>query len=209
MKILIIDDHPLTCAGLASLLASSYGDAMIDKVHTAQAARAALAGGAGYDWLFLDIHLPDDPECRLFGWLRETSWIGKVILISAEVDAGTVRDALAAGARGFIAKSADPDMVLEGFDTIRQGRVFLPPQLARLDSHAGADEVLRKPLTPRQQEVLGYLLQGSANKVIARELDLTLHTVKEYVSAIFKIYGVSNRLELLLKLGSKRGVEEL
>ncbi|MBI1890069.1 MAG: response regulator transcription factor [Burkholderiales bacterium] len=204
MRIMIIDDHPLTCAGLASLLASAHVSALIEKVHTAEAARAALLGQNEVDWLFLDIHLPDDPELRLFNWIRETSWAAKTVLISAEMDGNLLSDALASGMRGFIPKSADPELVLEGFDAIRLGAVFLPPQFSRLEKNTSGDAA-RKPLSPRQQEVLGYLLQGSPNKVIARELDLALHTVKEYVSAIFKIYGVSNRLELLLKLGAKRG----
>lgn len=201
MHILIVDDHPLTCAGLASLLGSVHAQARVQTAHTAQEARAMLLAGAAIDWLFLDIRLPDDPQGRLFEWICETAWVARTILISAQAERDFLAQALAAGVRGFIPKSADPDMVLQGFDVIRQGQVFLPPQLAR-PAPAVADE--RKPLSPRQQEVLGYLLQGSANKVIARELDLTLHTVKEYASTIFRIYGVSNRLELVLKLGGRR-----
>lgn len=201
MHILIVDDHPLTCAGLASLLASMHAEACIQTAHTAQEGRTMLLAGGAVDWLFLDIRLPDDPHGRLFEWICETAWIARTILISAQIERDFLETALAAGVRGFIPKSADPDMVLQGFDVIRTGQVYLPPQLAR-PAQAEAGE--RKPLSPRQQEVLGYLLQGSANKVIARELDLTLNTVKEYASTIFRVYGVSNRLELVLKFGARR-----
>ena len=203
MRILIIDDHPLTCAGLRSLLSSAYPDAEVMSVHDAQDARTFLENDAqaseAADWIFLDIHLPDDPEWLLFKWLCTGRWIGKTILISAELDGDVLRNALGTGVRGFIPKSADPDMVLEGFDAIRRGQVYLPPQLAGL-----AKQPAGKPLSPRQKEVLALLLQGSPNKVIARELNLTLNTVKEYVSALLEIHGVSNRLELVLKMGTKR-----
>lgn len=201
MHILIVDDHPLTCAGLASLLGTVHPSARLQTAHTAQDARALLLRGDAVDWLFLDIRLPDDPEWRLFEWICETTWITRTILVSAQVEREFLVQALAAGVRGFIPKSADPDLVLQGFEAIRQGLIFLPPELT---CTSPADMDGRKPLSPRQQEVLGFLLQGSANKVIARELDLTVNTVKEYASAIFRIYGVSSRLELVLKFGSRR-----
>lgn len=203
MRILIIDDHPLTCAGLRSLLSVAYPDAEVMSVHGAQDARALLENDAqtsqAADWIFLDIHLPDDPEWLLFKWLCAGQWISKTILISAEMDGDALRNALGMGVRGFIPKSADPDMVLEGFDAIRRGQVYLPPQLAGL-----AKQPPGKQLSPRQKEVLALLLQGSPNKVIARQLNLTLNTVKEYVSVLLEIHGVSNRLELVLKMGMKR-----
>lgn len=205
MHILIVDDHPLTCAGLASLLGTEYPAAQVSTVHTAQEARTLLLGGDVIDWLFLDIRLPDDPEGRLFEWVCETAWITRTILVSAQDEREFLEHALAAGVRGFIPKSADPEVVLQGFDAIRQGRVFLPKQLAH-PQDSGSDS--RKLLSPRQQEVLGYLLQGSANKVIARDLGLTINTVKEYVSIIFRVYGVSNRLELVLKFGSRPAPQE-
>jgi len=205
MHILIVDDHPLTCAGLVSLFASVHEGASLHSAHTAQEARTHLLSGTAIDWLFLDIRLPDDPEGLLFEWICETAWVAKTILVSAQIEPDFLKKALAAGVRGFIPKSADPDMVLQGFDAIRQGRIYLPPTIS-LPPASATDS--RKPLSPRQQEVLGYLLQGSANKVIAQELDLTLNTVKEYASTIFRVYGVSNRLELILKFGARRSQPE-
>ena len=208
MRILIVDDHPLTCAGLRSLLASAYPAALVQSAHGAIEARAILEhdlhAAQPIDWLFLDIHLPDDPDWKLFKWLRHTAWIEKTILISAEMEGESLRAALGAGVRGFIPKSADPDMVLEGFDTICSGGIYLPPNMAAL-RHAEAGGAQRaKTLSPRQKEVLALLLQGASNKIIARELNLTLNTVKEYVSVLLEHYRVSTRLELVLKIGAKR-----
>ena len=91
-------------------------------------------------------------------------------------------------------------MVLEGFSRIRSGQVYLPPTLSSLmgerTSHAGEG----RGLSPRLAEILQHVLRGAPNKVIARDLGLSEHTVKEYISSILAFHGVRNRLELVLKL---------
>lgn len=193
MQILIIDDHPLTCAGLHSLLSANFPDARLHACYTADSAKRHLEAHTP-DWIFLDIHLPDDPSYSLFQWLQTTPALLRTILISAEVETRFLRQALAAGVRGFIPKSADPKLLLDGFAEIRSGKVFVPAQhVNHLDTPKGP------ALTQRQQAVYALLLKGHANKVIARELNLSEHTVKEYVSAILSVYGVSSRLELVLQ----------
>jgi two-component system nitrate/nitrite response regulator NarL len=195
MRILIVDDHPLTCNGLRLLLQAAYPAASIATVHGAAAARQALAGTPTHDWIFLDIELPDDPQRLLYASLSDPARAGTTILISAQCHATLIRDGLLAGMRGFIPKSADPAIVLDGVRRIFSGDVYLPPDFPPLPAAVTA----QRPLTLRQQQVLELLLKGYANKVIARELDLTLNTVKEYVSVLLKIHGVASRLELILK----------
>ena len=114
MYILIVDDHPLTCQGLAALLQATQRDARASSVYSAAQAREALQRLPAPDWIFLDINLPDDPQHRFFHELCNTAWINHTVLISAEVGHHLVRTALAAGARGFIPKTAEPEAVLQG-----------------------------------------------------------------------------------------------
>ena len=94
--------------------------------------------------------------------------------------------------------------MLQGFERILAGDFFVPPGLAvMLQATSGTDETTRR-LSPRLQQVLDLLLRGAANKVIDRSLQLSDHTVKEYVSSVLTFHGVANRLELVLKLGSHR-----
>ncbi|MDD2883309.1 MAG: response regulator transcription factor [Rhodoferax sp.] len=200
MNILIVDDHPLTCQGLAALLAATRPQARIQSAYSAQQARLALQKLPAPEWIFLDIKLPDDPQHLLFKQLCDSPWIDHTVLISAEPEHRLIRTAMAAGARGFIPKTADPELVLDGFSRILAGEFYLPPVLAAtLRDTSTADETSRS-LSPRLQQVQEQLLRGAANKVIARELGLSDHTVKEYVSSILAFHGVANRLELVLKL---------
>lgn len=199
MHILLIDDHPLTCKGLAALLMSTQPSAQVRSVHSAADARTALKSLPAPDWLFLDINLPDDPQHDLFRELGNTPWIDHTILISAEPQHHLIRTALAAGARGFIPKTANPELVLDGFTRILAGEFYVPPELLPLlrASSAAADDQRR--LSPRLLQVEACLLRGASNKAIARELNLSAHTVKEYVSSVLAYHGAASRLELVLR----------
>ena len=200
MNILIVDDHPLTCQGLAALLHSSPAQATVELAHSAAAARQALQRLPAPDWIFLDINLPDDPRHQLFNHLCTTTWIGHTVLISAEPEHRLIRTALAAGARGFIPKTADPNLVLEGFEKILLGEFYVPPALAASLRDTALNHESSRGLSPRLQQVQEHLLRGSSNKVIALELNLSGHPVKEYVSSVLAFNGVGSRLDLVLKL---------
>lgn len=206
MHILIVDDHPLTCQGLAALLSGSPADepVQVHSAHTTAAAQQRLAEPPAPDWLFLDIHLPDDPQRTFFRELCASERAARTVLISADVPHALVRQALGAGMRGFIPKSADPAMVLDGFAAIRRGEVFLPLSLAALMHQTPAEPVPGRSLSPRLREVLSLVLRGASNKVIARHFGLSEYTVKEYMSSILAYHGVANRLELVLKLQGDR-----
>ena len=203
MHILIIDDHPLTCQGLAALLASRHGAAVVRAANTAADARLAFQQTPQPDWVFLDIKLQDDPSHSLFHELCNTPWIDRTILISAEPEHRLIRTALASGARGFIPKAAAPEQVLHGFAAILAGDFYMPPEVAahvqQLQTPAANTAPLRG-LSPRLSQVQDMLLRGAPNKLIAKDLSLSAHTVKEYVSSVLAFHGVHSRLELVLKL---------
>lgn len=204
MNILIVDDHPLTCQGLAALLRATRPSVRVESAYLATQAREALQRLPAPDWIFLDIHLPDDPQHLLFQQLCDSRWIDHTVLISAEPEHHLVRTALAAGARGFIPKTADPELVLDGFAQILSGAFYVPPDMAAALRRQSIADTPQRRLSPRLQQVQALLQRGAANKVIARELGLSDHTVKEYVSSVLAYHGVANRLELVLRLGAER-----
>lgn len=202
MQILIIDDHPLTCQGLSALLLSVYPQAAVRAVNTAHAARQALRQTPPTDWLFLDIQLKDDPGHSLFDELCSTPWISRTVLMSAEPEHRLIHTALASGARGFIPKAAAPAQVLAAFAAMIDGEFYLPADVAAaLQQLAGPGTLLHPPrvLSPRLSQVQDLLMRGASNKLIAKDLELSAHTVKEYVSSVLAFHSVASRLELVLK----------
>jgi two-component system nitrate/nitrite response regulator NarL len=204
MRFLIVDDHPLTCQGLAALLIATHPETSAVSAHTAVQAQIELKTLPLFDWVFLDINLPDDPHHHLFSDLCRTTWISRTILISAEPQNLLIQKALAAGARGFIPKTAHPELVLSGFAHILTGEIYVPPYLAHHLLNPLASEATQRGLSPRLLQVQNQMLQGASNKVIARNLNLSVYTVQEYVSSVLSFHEVANRLDLVLKINANQ-----
>lgn len=189
MRLLIIDDHPMTCEGLKGLLQSYYPQAEIKTSYTLSQIEKACAAS---DFIFLDMHLPGFTFPELLQELE--NFLQKTILISAYPENVAVEQARQQGVLGLLPKNIAIDQLINGFQRITQGeRVFLDEQGVSLPL---AENPLN--LTARQKEVLAALLMGLSNKQIARKYAISESTVKEHVKAILSVYGVPNRLALLL-----------
>lgn len=190
MRLLIIDDHPMTCAGLKSLLQGHYPQAHIETVH---ACSGSAVDAGDWDYLFLDMHLPGQPFHELLSALADR--LHRVILISAYPEPAAVEMARQRGVLGLLPKNIDIAHLLDGFQRIQNGEtVFLDAQGTALPGNS-----TRPGLTGRQSDILEALLGGLSNKQIARKHGISEYTVKEHVTAILAAYGVRNRLELLLQ----------
>jgi two-component system, NarL family, nitrate/nitrite response regulator NarL len=198
MNILIVDDHPLTCFGLEALLCATHVGCTVSVANTAKEANAKIAESLYLDWIFLDVNIVDDPGHTLLHDICRTPAISRTILISAELEYALVKTALDAGAKGFIPKSENPEVFIRHFHAIRQGEIYVPQAFQdRLDELRKGKQV-GFDLSPRLLQVQELMIRGASNKVIAQKLDISPHTVKEYVSSLFNRYGVNNRLELIL-----------
>ena len=128
-----------------------------------------------------------------------------IVVLSATHDRATVGAALAAGARGYVSKTASPDALLDAIRTVLGGARGVTVDIA----HGGAQPTTFRSqglgLTQRQSEVLQLLVQGKPNKLICRDLRLSEGTVKVHVSAILKALNVHSRSQAIVEL-TRRGV---
>jgi DNA-binding NarL/FixJ family response regulator len=132
-------------------------------------------------------------------------------VLSGNADRTIVADALNAGVNGYILKASPPDELLHAISTVHGGRVYLGAILSKFSDKAGSAAPSGPPdpglaqsqgplrLTPRQREVIGWLMKGHSNKQIARDLHLGEGTVKIHMAAIFRALGVQNRTEAVMK----------
>jgi DNA-binding NarL/FixJ family response regulator len=143
--------------------------------------------------------------------------------VSASDRASDVIRSIDMGAMGFVPKRASNDTLFEALRMVMSGGVYIPPMMLGLPAPPpGGDTVpavmRRVPeeplpaaepaqkvrsfeslgLTPRQAEVLALLLKGMPNKLIARELSLSVETVKDHVAAVLRALGVSSRTQAVL-----------
>jgi DNA-binding NarL/FixJ family response regulator len=111
---------------------------------------------------------------------------------------------------GFVPPDAPSEELGAAVAAVAQGLTVLPKSLAEglLDVPATAVEELSEPLTARESEVLGLLGRGLSNKMIARELHISEHTVKFHISSMYSKLGVSNRAEAVSQ-GARHGLISL
>lgn len=197
MKILVVDDHALFRSGLQYLLAQ-LGDS-VEILEAKDGAEALAIAGAHPDLelILLDLGMPGLDGLAGLRLLRKRSPEVPVVILSGSEEPLDVRQAIDAGALGFVPKSSTADVMLSALRLVLSGGMYVPPayaqrtQAMRVPAMASSVEALR--LTPRQHDVLRLLGQGQSNKEIARVLQLTEGTVKLHISAILRALGVDNR----------------
>lgn len=210
MKVLIVDDHALIREAMATVVAEAVPGGTVFMAADAREANALLDQHRGVDLVLLDIQLPDGDGLHLLAQWRSEFPVMAIALLSGVRDPVAVQQALELGACGFLPKT-DPRAVTVGaLRLILSGGIYVPHDLIAfalrpmvgkvpvVDSNSPEDA-----LTPRQREVLRLLMKGYSNKRICRELGLAEPTVKNHVSAIFRVLGVSNRTEAVSQVSGK------
>jgi two-component system, NarL family, nitrate/nitrite response regulator NarL len=199
--ILIIDDHPLMSAALAGVLTGLRPRTECHLAHTGAVARQLLVRHKRVDLIVLDLMLPDTDGFELLAHVREQYPGTPVLVVSASDIAEDMRRAIAAGAMGYVGKSAAPELLLKAANMAVRGEVYLPPMAqwagTPVQNTALAPDSLL--LNTRQLDVLRLVCAGRSNKFIAYELGLAEKTVKGRITAIFKLLDVDNRTQALLK----------
>jgi DNA-binding NarL/FixJ family response regulator len=209
VKILIADDHALFREGMRHVLVQLGEDTAIieagDYTEVVQQAQAHRDIGLA----LLDLHMPGkDGFAALDTLLRQFPAL-PIVVLSASESRTDMQRALDAGAMGFIQKSATAPVMLNALRLVLSGGIYVPPALVRSASETERPSATGETagITPRQLDVLKYVIEGRANKVIAAELGLTEATVKAHITAVFKALNVTNRTQAALvaeRLGLRR-----
>lgn len=198
MKLLVVDDHPVVRDGLAMLLRQMGPDTVVLEAADAEEALRLVPLHPDLDMVILDIALPGlDGLAAIdaFGSARPDL---PVIVLSSSEDAGTVREALARGALGYVPKSASRHTLLAAIGLVASGEVYVPAFVISAPPAEPAPNCaaqVEAPLTDRQIEVLRLVAEGRTNTSIAYDLALSEKTVKGHIGAIFKALGVLNRTQ--------------
>ncbi|MDH5516345.1 MAG: response regulator transcription factor [Gammaproteobacteria bacterium] len=197
MKILLIDDHPLFIEGIKGILQRLNESVQTQYCGSCEEALGLIDNDDDFDLLLLDLNLPGISGLDGLQQLRHSLPATPIILLSASEDRNKVMSAIELGAKGYIAKSSPPDIIISALQLVLSGGVYLP--MAILDSvnsqRQKTSNAEGQVLTPRQVDVLCLLAEGDSNKRIATKLAMAENTVRVHVSAILRFLGVSNRTE--------------
>lgn len=178
MKLLVVDDHPLILEALANYLDSAEPRWTLLTALTRDAALRALALNPDTDAVLLDLALPGTRGLAFLAELRRDRPRLPIVVLSATHDRATIDGALAAGARGYVAKHADAVEVVAAVKAVlRGGRPVASASDPRARPADGWPSGLAAGFTQRQSDVLRLLVQGLPNKRICRDLALSEGTV--------------------------------
>lgn len=195
MKVLLVDDHAMFRAGLRMLMTTICPGASALEAATIGEAVTLLATNQDVQLCLLDLSFKSEGGLMGVTRVKEASPETAIVVISGAEDTATIHACLDAGAMSFIPKSLGPDVLTQALQQVLQGKVYLPEQLVR----AAADLPARPALTGRQLQVLQCLSRGLPTKLIAREMSLSEHTVKEHIALVFQALSARNRTEAVIK----------
>lgn len=201
LRVLVVDDQPLLVSAFVALI-DNQPDLQV--VGTAADGREAIAGCAELepDVVLMDIRMPvlDGVEATR-QILAKPTRTRILVLTTFNVDE-LVTGALAAGARGFLLKDADPEAVLDGIRAVHRGEAVLDPGVAghvvaALQTTARHSPLAEK-LTARETEVLTLIARGFTNAEIATELVVAETTVKTHVGNLLLKLAARDRVALVV-----------
>lgn len=197
MKVLMIDDHPLFIEGMQGVLRRLDDTVVIMSSGNCEEALALTADDDDIDLVLLDLNLPGISGLDGMHQLRQQLPATPIVLLSASEDRNKVLRAIELGAKGYIPKSSNSEIIITALQLVLSGGVYLP--MAVLDTvyslQAKTSNADGHTLTQRQVDVLQLLAEGHRNKTIAKQLNMAENTVRVHVSAILRFLGVSNRTE--------------
>jgi len=208
-RVLLVDDHPMVRAGLASAVRAISPGAEVDECDCLEIALARL-GADDYRLVLLDLMLPDaSPDV-----LRTVAGAARgapILVVSMLDDPKWVRRTLADGAAGFLPKSSSPAVTRHALTLVLEGETYVPPHALHDESVSGSagaaagawsapdPEAWRRfGLSPMQRRVLVELGTGVSNQQISEDLGIALSTVKAHVGAVIQKLGARNRTHAVL-----------
>ena len=195
--VLIVDDHAVVRAGLRYLV-DAAGD--LETVGQAGSVEEAvlLAQSVTPDVILLDVVMPDESGISGIPKLLAAHPDAKVLILSMEDNTGYVRQALAAGASGYVLKEAIDTEVVRAIREVARGNRYLQPELGA--RFVGVEEERAqgaRPRSGREREVLKLIALGHTNPEIAEKLVISVRTAETHRANIMQKLELGSRAEIV------------
>ena len=198
MRVLIVDDHPVTRDGLRSALGAAGKDdvEVVGEASTGEEAVSAVAE-LEPDVVFMDVQMPGMDGLEAARQIHENRPDTKVILFTVEESRAAVAEAMQAGASGYLLKDVTGSELVKAAHLALEGKAVIHPALTK----AFIEEVQlspsrpEAPLSARESEILQRVAYGATTKEVARALGISPHTVKTHLERIFEKLGANDRAQ--------------
>jgi DNA-binding NarL/FixJ family response regulator len=199
IRVFVVDDHPVVREGLRSIL-DNEGVTVVAEAGTGSEV-LKRAADARADVILLDIQLPDLDGLAVLRRLREIAPDAAVVILTMHDEAALVRDAIAAGAAGYLLKGIGRRELLAAVFAVGGGESVVDPALLRAALQLSPPVEPEKSVQPSDSltavelDVLRLIAEGMTNRQISQRLRWSISTVKKYARRIFDKLGVDDRTE--------------
>jgi DNA-binding NarL/FixJ family response regulator len=194
ITVLLVDDHALVRKGFRRMLEDDATIAVVGEASDGNDA-VKLATTLKPDVTVMDCALPGISGIEATRQIRAKHPEARILMLSMHSEDTLIRQALEAGARGYILKNAMDLDLIKAVKGVAEGRTVLDPQLVKPEALKGERDF---GLTVRELEVLQHIVAGKSNKEIATELKLSANTVAVHRANIMDALGIHKTAELVV-----------
>jgi NarL family two-component system response regulator LiaR len=197
IRVFVVDDHPMIRVGLVAMIQGEHDLRYAGEAGSGEEA-LRVAPQAAPDVVLLDLVMPQMDGVAVLGQLRPRLPGARFLMLTSLVEPGEVQRALAAGATGYVLKSASSRELVAMIRDAARGRRVLSAEAT--DALVAAHQQPRPggDLTQRERELLALMARGLNNAQIGAELAIAMPTVKFHITNILDKLQVANRTEAVL-----------
>jgi DNA-binding NarL/FixJ family response regulator len=196
IRVLIVDDHPITCKGIRDLLEPAMGISVAGEAHTGAEALQMIEA-LKPNVVLLDMKLPDMNGVEIIKKAYKAGTNARILGLSSYNDREFISELLTFGASGYLLKDEVPEEIINAVRGVAGGEsgwvsrkvAALLSQILVREQEGGTD------LTSRELEVLSLVVDGKTNNQIGLSLGISAKTVEKHLHAIFRKMGVVSRVE--------------
>ncbi len=199
IRVLVADDHALVRQGLRQVLSFSNELSLAAEARNAWEVIERVRDG-GLDVVLLDMSMPGPSGVELIRRLRAEAPRVPILVLSMHAEAQIAARAIKAGARGYLTKDSEPELLIDAIRQVGRGGNFIDPALATqlvFEMGSTTDEAPHANLTNREYQVFLALVQGRGQVEIAQELNLSPKTVSTHKFRLMRKLGVDSLSELV------------
>src|SRR5918992_332296 len=208
MRILIVDDHPITRDGLRSALTATQGIEVVGEAASGEEA-VDMARSTTPDVVFMDVRMPGMGGVEATKAIRKSHPETKVILFTVDESRASIADAIRAGVSGYLLKDVSADELIHAARLAIEGKAVIHPSLTRafIEEVQLVDRRPEAPLSRREAEILQKVAYGATTKEVAHDLGISPHTVKTHLERIFEKLGANDRAQAVA-IAIRKGLVE-
>lgn len=203
VRVLLVDDHPLYRDGMRGLLESVEGMEVVGEATSGEEA-IELSESLQPDVILMDIQMPGMNGIDATRRILQHSPDVAILMVTMFEDDDSVFAAMRAGARGYLLKDSRGEKVAVAIRAVAGGEAIFSPSIAKrmvsfFSKAPATPQRVFPELTAREEELLSLIAQGRTNQEIAKELFLSLKTVRNHVSNIFLKLQVADRSQAVIR----------